>query len=409
MYLAANPARQLIIQTHQGIQLNAINPKYFWGPMYQDLYRIGRVQRGYKGDPEATEMLRELTNSGMLDAVDANNLVRQDTLKLADLTVAQKIGTAAHKPLEYSQKLGFDVAEQSVLVTSWLTHRDLAVKAGKKLDRNTYDEIAGKARSFTYAMNRAGDMPYNQNTLNLVAQFMQVPHKAFLQPLTNRSLTPKQRSQLLAWNTVMYGGVPAGLVHSLMGDTLPEGELKDTLAHGLEHVLINSVASTLTGEKQQVDWGDLNPSDLHGMSDMLLSMWTSGLGGILANSPAGSVLFGQNPRVTNFFSTTARWVHLKDDYNDPELDVKFTDVAIAFANLSSGYSNAFKSRYAFKTGTKISSMGNISDPDVTKFEAAMQFFGFRTEHEEGSRKIREELHGGNTFTKNDVQLWVRRS
>lgn len=403
MYLAANPQRQLIIQAHQSVQLSAINPTYLVGPMQWDLYRIGRAMRGYEGDKEALDMYKELKNSGMLDAVDANNLVRQDMLRLADLTVAQKAKTVANKPLEITQRVGFDTAEQFVLVTSWLAHRDLAKKSGKALTRRDYDDIAGKARSYTYGMNRAGDMPYNQNSLNIVAQFLQVPHKAILQPLTNKSLTPRQRGQLLAWNTVMYG-VPAGVAASFTGWIEP-GKLKDSIEHGIEYVLLNEVTSAMTGEEQQVDWGDLSPTDLHGMNDFLLSLFTSDLSTMVAESPAGSLLFGANPRIQNLLSTTARWVHLRDDYDDPELDTKYTDVARAAANLFSGYSNAFKSHYAFETGTKISSLGNLTDNDVTEFEAAMQFFGFRTQTEEGSRKINEKLFEGRSFQDNDVTSW----
>ena len=406
MYLAANPARQLLIQSHQAAQLAAINPKYLAGPMQKDMYRLRRVMMGYEGDAEATKMFTELKDSGMLDAVDANNLVRQDTLTLADLTVPQKVKSAANYPLKKTQEFGFDKAEQFVLVTSWLTHRDMAVKAGRKLTRREYDDIAGKARAYTYAMNRGGDMPYNENSLNLVAQFLQVPHKAFLQPITNKSLTPRQRAQLLTWNTIMYGGVPAGVTHSLLGGSMEDGPVKDALAHGLEHVLLNATASLLTGEKQQVDWGDFTPHDLHGMSDLMTSIWTgSGVKEVLFNTPALSTVGGQNPRITNMLKTAARWVNVHDDYDDPELNTKFTDVAKAFMSLSSGYSNTFKANYAFDTGTKLSSLGNVTDNDVTEFEAAMQFFGFRTMTEEGTRKIREELNEGKKFTSNDVNLW----
>ncbi len=406
MFLAGNPQRQLVIQAHQTVQLGAINPTYTFGSgMATDLYRLNRAMRGYTEDKEAVTMLKELTNSGMLDAVDANNLIRQDTMRLADLSNWQKAGTIAGKPLKYAQILGFDTAERFVLVTSWLAHRDLALKEGKKLTRRTYDELRGNARAFTYAMNEAGDMPYNQNSFNIIAQFLQVPHKALLQPFTNRNLKPRQRLQLLTWNGVMYG-MPAGIAGSMFVD-MEDGALKEALESGAEQVILNKVFSVATGEEQNVDWGDLVPTDLHGTNEFLLGLFTLDFGKMVAESPAGSLIFGGNPRLTNFYQTATRWAHLRDDYDDPNLDTKFTDVAISAMNLFSGFSNGFKARYAYKTGTKLSSLGHLKDADVTKFEAAAQFFGFRTETEEDTRKLLEKLHGDKDYSgfDGDVKIW----
>ena len=406
MYLAANPARQALVQSHQTIQLNAINPEYVaGGGLAWDLIRVGRVMRGNTKDEEAVKMLQELKDIGQLDAVDANNLIRDDLLTLAETTFAGKLKSALGKPISVAQKVGFDVGEQTVLVTSYLTHRNLAVKAGKTINTRTVDEIAGKSVSFTYNMNRAGDMPYNQNTLNIIAQFLQVPHKAMLQPFTNRSLTAQQRSQLLAWNTVMYG-IPTGVVSSAIFSWMEEGEAKDALVTGMEGYLLNKAFSAALGEEQNIDWSDLQPTDLHGFGEFALQLWTTDLGTLLAESPSGSLFFGNNPRLTNLFTTTARWVHIKDDYDDPALDTKFVDVALAFGNLSSGFSNAFKARYAYKTGLKISSLGNTTDYDVTRFEAFMQGFGFRTETETKNQRAKELLYGSNnTFSETDVQAW----
>lgn len=402
LYLAANPLRQLVIQAHQNVQLAAINPKYMAGPIAMDLYRIGRAMRGATDDADAVKMLEELTTSGMMDAVDANNLIRSDLLRLADTTALQKVGTITGKPLNIAQKVGFDKAEQSVLVMSWLAHRDMAIKAGTKLDRRAYDEIAGQARAYTYSMNRAGDMPYNSNSLNVIAQFLQVPHKALLQPLTNRTLNKKQRATLLAWNTVNFG-VPTGLM-TFIYENMKPGVERDILEYGLEDVVLNSVLSAVSGEEQQIDWGDLAPGEWSGMQDFVVALATTAPGDALAKSPAGSLWFGGNPRLTEMFRTTARFFHL-NDYEDPLLETNFVDVSLAFANLFSGASNVFKAKYAYETGKKISSMGNITDPEVTRWEARVTALGFRTKTEEGTRVIMEEIYGDEKFTSNDVDIY----
>lgn len=405
LFLAGSPQRQLIIQAHQNIQLFAINPKYLVGPIQKDLYRIRKAMLGDKSDAEAIQMWQELQNSGMMEAVDTNNLVRKSALHLADLTVAQKVKSAVSAPVDLAQKIGFDTAEQSVLVLSWLTHRDLALKQGLKLDRRVLDDIAGKARAYTYNMNKAGDMPYNQNSLNVIAQFLQVPHKAMVQPLFNRSLTRVQRARLLAFNTIMYG-VPPGLMTFLYQEMKPS-QTRDVLEYGLEDVVLNSVLSAVSGEKQQIDFGDsLAPTNTLGTWQFMASVMTLDVGGLVANAPATSLFFGANPRLTNSFKTMARYFHLVDDYHDPELDTKFSDVVTEAAKMFSGYSNAWKAKYAYKTGQKISSLGNLTDEDVTKVEAAMQFFGFQTKTESGSRKVKEKVYGGyGSFNESDVSKW----
>lgn len=406
MFLASNPARQLLVQGHQTVQLTAIAPEYMIkGGLAKDSWRIGQVMRGLSKDPEALKMLEEIQKSGMLEAVDANNLVRQDQLRLAEITAMQKIRKGAATPVNLLQRVGFDVGEQSVLVTSWLAHRDKALKAGKTLNRRTYEEIAGQARAFTYSMNKAGDMPYNQNTLNVVAQFLQVPHKALLQPLTSRTLTGKEKAQLMAFNTVMYG-VPAGVMANYIYPNMEQSTARDALEHGLEDVILNHVATMVTGEKQQIDWGDLAPSDMHGMGDFAVSLATLDIGKLVAEAPATSLFFGANPRLTNMWKTTARYFHLTDDYDDPLLDTKYTDVGLAALNLFSGYSNAFKANYAYQSGLKMSSLGNVTDSEVTSFEAKMQFFGFQTKTESGIRRSKELVYGDSDYDPSDVALWL---
>jgi len=402
LYLAANPLRQLVIQGHQTVQLTAIAPKYMVKGLPEDLYGLSRARLGV-GEEKYVTMWKELERSGMLDAVDQNNLVRSETLKLADLSAWEKTKSVIGKPINISQRVGFDVGEQSVLISSWLAHRDMAVKAGTKLDRRAYDEIAGKARAFTYNMNKAGDMPYNQNSLNVVAQFLQVPHKAALQMFTNRSLTPRQRAQLVAWNTVMYG-VPTGTLGWLYNN-MEEGKVRDSLEHGLEDVVFNHILTQLTGKEQQIDFEGLAPTNAYGLRDFVVSMFTSDLTTLITESPSGALLFGSNPRLTDAFKTTFRWATKIDDYEDPELAVKYTDVASVFANTFSGMSNAFKASYAYKNGQKVGSTGRISDSDVTKMESVMQLAGFPTRTESAIREINEDVYGGSSFKASDVRLW----
>lgn len=416
LYLASAPARQLLIQGHQAVQLQAIAPKYFWAGLGPDLMRIGQVMRGSKADPEAMEMWKELQRSGFLQAVDSNTLVRKDMLQLANATWARKGAAAAGLPLKWSQRIGFDTAEQFVLVTSWLTMRNKAIKAGKTLDRRTYDEIAGEARAFTYNMNRSGEMPYNRNSGSVIAQFLSVPQKAFLQPFFNTSLTRRERAQLLAWNTTVYG-VPTGtFLHTWVNENVKDDTTREIFTRGMEQLILNEALTRVSGNEQAIDWGDLAPTNITAVGDLFVTIATGDLGALITESPSASLLFGANPRISDAFKTGLKYFNLRDDYDDPTLDTRFSDVASAAANLFSGYSHAFRMNYAYKVGEKRNTLGNITDSDVTKLEAVAQAFGLRTLDEAARFEINKKLREAEKkasgmemrqapFTKNDVRSW----
>jgi hypothetical protein len=226
------------------------------------------------------------------------------------------------------------------------------------------------------------------------------------QPLFNKSLSRAQRGRLLAWNTAMYG-VPVGVMGAWFYENVQPGPLRDAIEHGVEDVLLNATLTAATGEKQDVDFSDLSPINAYGLYESLEGMWTSDLLTIVANTPSASLLFGNNPRVAELYKTTTKWVIPATNYEDPELAVKYTDVATAFGNLFSGFSNGAKAIYAMESGQFMSSLGNITDDDVTKMEAKMKLLGFRTHLESGSQQVMQRIYKGQTdaFTQSDVNLW----
>lgn len=407
--LAANPARQLVIQSAQNFQLAPLNKEYFATGLAADITAIDMARLGFtKNNKRGVELWDAVKKAGIIEAVDAHNFIRDDLLRMADLTVAQRLATVSGKPLDFVQKIGFDAAEQHVLMSAWLTFRDKAIKAGKDINsQRVQDEILGDARAYTFNMNRAGDMPYAKNNLSLITQFFSVQHKALLQGMTNRNISRKDRLKLLAFNSALFGGsatLPIAAVNSMLDEGPPSPE-KDLIKNGLLDTALNASLTFASGEDQQIDWGDLAPAEAYGVGNLLFAIMDTGIGEAIANSPSGSLLFGNNPRVTQAFKTGLRYFNVVDDYEDPELRTKFTDVLSGAANLYSGYSNAFKSNYSFHTGTKLSSTGRITDADVTKAEAVMAALGFRTKTEEGYREIAELKFGDAQFKDDDVRNW----
>lgn len=411
LLLSLNPLRQAVVQRYQSAQLVSIFPDYMLGKGFgSDWWNFHKARLGLADDAESIKMFEEFKRTGLTEAVDTNNLVRDDMLTMADLSTAAKLRSTAMAPLRFTQQIGFDAAERGVLEHAWLAFRNEAIQQGKKLTPADYDEIAAKARSFTLSMNRAGEMPYNQNALSGPFQFLQFMHKSALMPFTNRTLTRAQRGKLLAFNTVMFGVPTAALTY--VYDLFPEESTsRKILEDGFNDLMLNSIIRTISGDDSDIDFGDLAPTEFGGMQEAVYEMFTNGVFDIFTESPSGSLIFGQNPRITDFFKTAGRWLSLRDDYETPGLETEFRDVAISFMNLSSGFSNSFKALYALETETKINSLGGTTDDNVTVSEAIAQFFGFRTRDEEALRLTKEALYKGRDFNysdsdmKHDVRAW----
>jgi hypothetical protein len=413
LFISGHPTRQMIVQrVGQMVQLGALNPKYVLsGKMVKDLWGINAVRIGISKDPYYVSLLEDIKNAGILEAVDAHTLLHEDSLRLADLTAGEKVKSAANAPLKYLQKVGFDYAEQDVLLSSWLSERNLAERAGKNLkDVRVKEEVLGRMRAVSANMNRAGEMPYSQNTLGIVAQFFSYPHKALLQGLTNRSFTPLQRAQLFAYNTAIFG-IQATPIYLAADWALSKGTpspLKDKIKAGLLDTTLNAALTAISGESQAIDFGDLAPANASGVGNVFLAFLGTPIMDAIKNSPSVGLFFGNNPRIKDAFTTGFKWFLPFEDYNDPVLDTKFSDVVLAAANMFSGFSDTWKAHYAFETGKKLSSGGKVTDEDVTGVEAVFGAFGFHTKTEKGYQKTFDRMNpDGYQVNDTDITLWYK--
>lgn len=389
-YLATNPTRQMIVQSHQAVQLAANFPRWVVsqrGPM--EVIQMTAIQLGAKPnktimknlgmtEAETKKMFKDWIDSGLSASVDKQNLVRGALEDLTDEVVRREI-----KPLTALRKIGFDAGENLNMMTAWLAHRDEALRAGKDINNlEVLDTIAGKARNYTYNMNSAGDMPYNQNMLGTIFQFMQVPHKALLTMTFNRSLTPMQKARLFGFNAVMYG-LPAQQATSLFSKmgVLPEEEgfARDTMVNGLEGAIFNKLLSMSMDERVRVNWDGLAPLDVIGSAEFIKSLWTTDLVTLYADSPSGQLFMGSNPRITNFAKSAAsQFAYIPGVEGTP---AEFSVLAKDLLSISSGFSNMFKGRFMQEYGKKINARGDVVDENVTSVEAMMQIAGFSPQDE----------------------------
>lgn len=415
LYLALNPLRQAIIQGHQSVQLFAANPTYFLkGRFVPQMTALTAMDLGIpvskstiNGSGWSEELMRKVhqdfRDSGLAAAIDKQNLVRGSLLNLADQTAMSQARRALSKPLTWARKIGFDAGEYVNTLSSYLSFYDQAFRRGDDIySKEVLENIAADSRNFTYNMNAAGDLPYNQNALSVVFQFMQVPHKAMLTMTTNRSLTAMQKVRLASFNSLMYTLPPAAM-YNIFGNMLPDDPTaRDVVVQGLEGAMFNKLLSLSTGEKTNIDFSGLAPLDMYGTYEFIHGLFSQDVGAIVAASPSGALLFGNNPRLTEFAKVGARYFNLVDDYESP---TQFSQVANEFAKLSSGYSNAFKAAYALKYKQKINTMGGITDSSVTSAEAVAQAFGFPTMDETMRYYVTDKSYKASEAFKQDVKKW----
>lgn len=426
MYLAANPLRQFLVQSHQVLMLASINPRYVFTQLVDDLSLVMAYHAGAKPSPallkaagrteaEAEVMFNALKQSNIGAGITKNELVNESINSIVDEASAfarssNKIAKYTVRPLQkavgLSRKVGFDFGEYISSASAFLTEYEKVARTGAKIDAATIEEITTRSRNFVYNMDRAGALPYNHNSAAIVTQFLQVPHKAILQFTYNRGLSANEKGRILGYMLTMFGTTSVGMgsiVESYTRDLLPEDPTyREALVNGLETVVLNKVFSDLYGEQVNLDYSSLAPLDVYGVSEFLQSVIGEGPLQVFASSPAGSLIMGSNPRVANLLNTAATMVGLKDPAEgmDPP---SWSNLAKDSANLFSGLSNAFKAAYAYEYGQKLGALGGVTDSNVNKFEAIATALGLPTQDETKYRKAMEATYKNDKEIEKDVK------
>lgn len=375
-YIGSNIFRQWIVQPHQILRTFSYNPAG---------WTMGTIQKysaehiaSVMGLGKAGEFSEFLKNSGLLDAVDKSNLVRGSLTSAADST--NKAVRAAGKAAAVPRKLGFDIGEQANLLGHAAAVFDMYKRRGKDLtNKAVRDQAVSEIRAISYEMNFAGDMVYNQTSAAMVLQFMQVPHKAFLQA-TNRRLPRAVRARMLAADVLLWGG-PTILVGDILGvDILPDDpELKEFFTWGAESMMLNNMFNQLMdeeGEHTNIDFSSLAPFEMSGWSKFFTAMYEGGFSQMLANSPAGQLFFKDGGRTQMAVQSMARYFGAIEDVDEePET---FLDVMNEVAKISSGWNNAVKAKLMLDAKKRYDQYGSAIDKDVTHTEVWAQALGFGT-------------------------------
>ena len=401
--IATNPFRQIVIQGHQVMQLI---PHYNFPrvvlPSFADAQAIVTRQLGSdvltKRIKGGDEMYEQYIASGLSASVDRQNLVRGSMLQLADessLMARTKFGRAVSKPIDFARTVGFDAGENVLMTFSWAAARRKLLDARRvkgnmstKLSAVEQGQIAEEARRITYSMNRAGDVPYNQNALSMFMQFQQVPHKTLIQMTVDRGIDRNTKFKLWAYNSLMYG-IPLGFgtyVIEKLNLSPEDAALATRLNKGFESWAFNNLLAqsfTDLGDNGHagIDFGGLAPWDLTGTYEMFAELWSgNGIPGFISKTPMATTA----KRFQDVYYTASRAFNFDNaNHNEWFVENKTDMVSIldSIARISSGYSNAKKAYIAFETKKKLTASGFVSDQDVTAVQSFFTALGFPTEDE----------------------------
>lgn len=421
-FIVTNPIRQLLVQGHQIFQLVPMNPKFFADP--RSIPLVLHLLAKQAGLPtletelklmgmtadEAETMWQHFKLSGNFAAIDTHTMVNGSLKSFVDgLTPAQtvlgKIGQVAAKPLGWVRKIGFDAGENINQTTAWLVFRDRAIRAGKSMDDPAVrDWVAAEGTNFTGNMNRAGQNAYEGNALNIGLQFMGWAHRWAGIMTGNRVISKAEKTRLWGWQLLMYG-LPGGYAgYGALQALLPDDpKARDAITQGLIGATYNKIASVTSGEDVHANWSDsLSPFDMYGTASHLKEVMAGDIGALFTDSPAGTLLFGGNPQITNLVKDAAKWTNLSEDSKDHP--TKLSNVAMDFLKLFGGLSNAYKAKYAFETGKKLSTWtGKVTDTNITNTQALLLAAGIQDIDEAKNRYINKVMLDSYKELQSDVE------
>lgn len=415
-YIVWNPVRQVLIQSHQAIQLTANFPLEVATKIPTQLYPLLTTMSGFHridDIPDAMiksmgldrkqfrHMVENFNDSGLVAQIDKQNLVKSSLTHIADQEAKalskNPVVKGASDVSNLVRQAGFDMGETVNMATAYIAHYNKALRQGVDLNNKTnLDKLVSDTINYTYNMNAAGDMRYNQDSLSLLMQFIQVPHKAFTQMTFNRMLSPAEKAKLAGWNLAVYG-LPSWMAVEWAGNMFPDNpDLQHAAVFGMESLILNKVFNDQVGTN--TDFSGLAPTGTYGLWEHLNGMLTTNAKEIVAATPAGKLFVGNDPRISQAFSTAAKFFNFtKDNQTVPTTD---TMVIKEFLKMSSGFSNTFKAIYSGeKQRTVNGSDLHITNEDMFRRAA----FGFPTADSSLSRLTKTRYFEGNKEFKEDVK------
>ena len=363
--IATHPLRQMLVQSHQVARLLSYDPV----GVVKALKRVPDYYASKMGKTP-TDFTKFVDESGMVEAIDEHNLIRTVTENYVDHT--NKVLRKAALPVEIAQKIGFNAGEEASIVGHLAVVYNRFEARGLNLaDKRVRGQALSEARAIMGDMNRAGDMPYNQNWAGLAMQFMQVPHKMFLQA-TNRRIPIAARARLVMGDLAIWG-IPAWMVqNAFTEDLVPDPELRKQLVEGAESTLVNAALQDIFQSEYSVDFSSLAPNDMSGWYALVDTVIGASETDVLLNSPTGRLL-GKNGRVQHALHMMSRWFKGVD--NSDASPVEFMTMATEVSKVMSGVNDFHKAMLIKNLGEQRDTYGNLLNGKTPEYAAWFQMMG----------------------------------
>ena len=386
--IAANPVRQLYVQSQQFLFLWALNPvagpkivlkdgpavmsaflaKSVKPKMYNRLKPLWAKTLGMS-TKEFDEFMDGYIKTGLPHSVDSHDYVA-NTLAQFSKNIGggiirrggRAIWNAANTPLAWAKKAGFDMGELSNLTNTFMMarHRFLKETGKKKLvTRKDFETVAANARNLALDMTRTGAFRYQEGAFAALTQFLSIQHKALLamNPIGkygNQSFTRMERLRIAIGQVALNGATGIGLYELYkkgrdhLGVDIPD-EWEDYIVGGMYETVINEMLALATGEEQDFNIaGNIAPFSGVNAENLLEVM--AGHKGLIEVMASWNVL--------NRYGDMARTMKAMMDYPELTGDEQLTAMISNFASVTSGWNQAARARAALRLGVHVSNQGS---------------------------------------------------
>lgn len=392
------------MQSFANLSDSFLNPK-----LYRDLSDMLGSSLGIASGESATrgkQLWKEWERTGHSAAVDIHGAAFMggagSSRELGGLKASRPAKTA-YGVMKFIQGF-YNKGELVNQYTAWLAKRldfeaanGYAPKTARELDR-----VHAEARNLTYSMNRAGQMPYNENTLNVSLQFFQVMHKALFDPLFNRGLTLKDRARLTVAPLIIFG-LPLGVRNHLNStvESLPfSREEKDKVQRAMEWSLMAKMLGSVNLELGTLDFGKYNPLDVVGMADRLATLYT--YPEMFTRNPGASLV----DKGLNAVLTTSRYVGLSTA--DTGIEPNEEALWASLGALAAGTSNMFKGSMLMENGVFRDKYGRQVVDEVSPLHAyAQKYFAITPKEVLQTYEFNSKSIEINKQFKDDVATFIK--
>ena len=387
--IAANPFRQLYVQSQQFMFLAALNPvaapkialkdgpAVFLGFMakdtnptvYKNMKPLWSKALGMS-TKEYDEFMEGFIRTGIPHSVDSHDYVANNLAKMSkniSSGTAGKVGRALWNipmtPLSWAKKAGFDVGELSNLTNTFMLARHRFLKStGKKQlkSRKDFETVAANARSMALDMTRTGAFRYQSGAFSALTQFLSIQHKAFLAmapfgKFGNQNFTNAERLRIALGQVTLNGATGIGLyelyrkARDELGLDIPD-QAEDYIVGGLYETAINAAIAGVTGEEEQ----DFN---IAGNVAPFSGINTAGVMDVLmGHKPFVELMASTN--VLNRYGDAARTIKAMWDYPELSDDKQITNMISSFASVTSGWNQYIRGRAAMRLGVHVTNKGS---------------------------------------------------